>query len=117
MHWSTHPLRLVTVLASPIAENENLSLLGRLIYGPPGAGFWAESLYLGVPVIGLTLLGAWHGPKLHVLVLLGSFALLLALGRYASFYEVFYRVVPLWSAFRYPEKLMRVVSFSAAMLA
>jgi len=117
MHWSTHPLRLATVLASPIAENENLSLLGRLLYGPPGAGVWAESLYLGVPVIGLTLLGAWHGPKLRVLVLLGSFALLLALGRYVGFYEVFYHVVPLWSAFRYPEKLMGVVSFSAAILA
>src|SRR5437879_12209797 len=96
MHWSTHPLRLVTVLASPIAANENLSLLGRLLYGPPGAGVWAESLYLGVPVIGLTLLGAWYGPTLHVVAWVGSFALLLALARYAGVCEVFYRVLPLW---------------------
>src|SRR5207249_5022931 len=69
------------------------------------------------PVTGLALLGAWGRRDLRVLVLLGSLALLLALGRYGGLYEIFYKVVPLWSAFRYPEKLMGVVSFTTAMLA
>src|SRR3989454_11394451 len=79
--------------------------------------FLADSLYLGVPVMGLALLGAWGRRDLRVLVLLGSLALLLALGRYGGLYEIFYKVVPLWSAFRYPEKMMGVVSFTVAMLA
>src|SRR5207244_8879196 len=77
----------------------------------------ADSVYLGVPVTGLALLGAWSRRDLRVLVLLGSLALLLALGRYGGLYEIFYKVVPLWSAFRYPEKWLGVVSFVTAMLA
>ncbi len=120
-YWSTHPLRLLTVLASPVGENANPVEVGRLFFGTPqrGAmgGTWAESLYLGIPVSGLVLLGAWQRRDLRVLVVLGGAALLLALGRFGGLYEVFYHVVPLWSAFRYPEKLMGVVSFAAAMLA
>src|SRR5207245_9984880 len=48
---------------------------------------------------------------------LGLLAVLLALGKYGGLYEVFYHVVPLWSAVRYPEKLMGLVSFAVAMLA
>ncbi len=46
-----------------------------------------------------------------------ALALLLALGRYGGLYEVLYHVVPFWSAFRYPERLMGFVAFAAAMLA
>jgi hypothetical protein len=122
LRWSSHPLRLLTVLASPVGENANPADLGNFFFGSPPiaggiAGLWAESLYLGVPVTGLAILGAWHRRDLRVLGVLGVFALLLALGRYGGLYELFYRVVPLWSVFRYPEKLMGVVSFAAAMLA
>ncbi len=117
LSWSTHPLRLLTVLASPIGGNENPVQLGYYFFGSPRRGMWAESLYLGIPVTGLALLGARQRPDLRVLALLGGLTLLLALGRYGGLYEIFYRVVPLWSAFRYPEKLMGVVSFAAAMLA
>ncbi len=117
MVWSTHPLRLLTMLVSPIGEYANTSDMSRLFFGGPKWGLWAESLYLGVPVTGLALLGAWQRRDLRVLALLGGLALILALGRYGGLYEVFYRAVPLWSAFRYPEKLMGIASFAAAMLA
>src|SRR2546428_13118174 len=68
-------------------------------------------------MVGLALLGGWHRRDLRVLALLGGFALLLALGQFGGLYTVFYNVVPLWSAFRYPEKWMGVVSFAAAILA
>ncbi len=119
--WSTHPLRLVTVLASPIGENtdqadgEESSYSG--LRGREIGYFWAESLYLGVPVMGLALLGAWYRRDLRVLALIGILALLLSLGRWGGLYEVFYHVVPLWSAFRFPEKFMGLFSFAAAMLA
>jgi len=116
LYWSTHPLRLVTVVAAPVAEHASPMHVGRFFFGQPG-GLWAESLYLGLPVLGLALLGARHRRDLRVFVLLGGVALWLALGTYGGIYELFYRIIPLWAAFRYPEKLMGVVSFAAAMLA
>src|SRR2546428_4882772 len=116
--WSTHPLRLLTVLVSPLGQNANPYDMSKFFFGgPKWGGVWAESLYLGIPVTGLALLGAWRRRDLRLLALLGGFALVLALGRYGGLYELFYRVVPLWSAFRYPEKLMGIVAFAAAMLA
>jgi hypothetical protein len=114
---STHPLRLFTIVASPKIEKAVPVVVARVFRGSPQWGLWTNSLYLGVPVIGLALLGAWTRRDLRMLALLGCFALVLALGRYGGLYEVFYRVVPLWSAFRYPEKLMGIFSFAMAMLA
>jgi len=116
--WSTHPLRLVTMLASPIAEGRNLIFVARYLFDvTKHNGLWAESLYLGIPVMGLALLGAWTRRDLRVLIVLGGTALLLALGRFGGLYGFFYHMVPFWSAFRYPEKLMGVATFAAAMLA
>ncbi len=121
LYWSTHPLRLLTMLVSPVGGNVNPVEAGRLFFGIPHkviiGGFWAESLYLGIPMAGLALLGAWQRRDLRVLTLLGCFALLLSLGQFGGLYEVFYHVVPFWSAFRYPEKFMGVFSFATAMLA
>ncbi len=123
LHWSTHPLRLWTVLAAPVFEKTTMTEVGNFFLGTkpvaPGVvgGLWAESLYLGVPVIGLALLGAWHRRDLRMLALLAGAMLLLSLGRFGGLYQVFYHVVPLWSAFRYPEKFMGIVSFATAMLA
>lgn len=120
--WSMHPLRLLTVVASPVGDTDDERALAHAFFGgepwsEPRSGLWAESLYLGVPVVGLGVLGAWARRDLRVLALLGSVALVLALGRYAGLYAVFMHVIPFWSAFRYPEKLMGIASFSAAMLA
>jgi Bacterial membrane protein YfhO len=121
LYWSTHPLRLLTVLAAPVGESANPVEVGRIFFGTPQrgsvGGMLADSLYLGVPMMGLALIGGWHRRDLRLLALLGGFALLLALGRFGGLYAVLYNVVPLWSAFRYPEKWMGVVSFAAAILA
>jgi len=121
LYWSTHPLRLLTILAAPVGESANPVEVGRIFFGTPQrgsvGGMLADSLYLGVPMMGLALLGGWHRRDLRVLALLGGFALLLALGQFGGLYAVFYRLVPLWSAFRYPEKWMGVFSFAAAILA
>jgi len=117
VQWSTHPIRLFTILASPIIEKADPVVVARVFLGSPKWGLWADSLYLGVPVIGLAFLGAWQRRDLRVLALLGGLALLLALGRYGGLYEIFYTAVPLWSAFRFPEKLMGIFSFTMAMLA
>ena len=119
--WTTHPLRLLTVLAAPVGENIlSVATAGAAATDKPGifvGMFWAESLYLGLPVTGLAILGMWCRRDLHVLAWLAGFALLLALGRWGVLNEIFNHVVPLWSAFRYPEKFMGIVSFAVAMLA
>src|SRR5436309_5509268 len=117
VYWSTHPLRLATMVAAPLAAEADPVAVGRFFFGNPEYGMWADSLYVGIPAMGLALLGARHRRDLYVLVLLGGLALLLALGRYGGLYEIFYTAVPLWSAFRFPEKLMGIVSFAVAMLA
>jgi hypothetical protein len=119
--WSTHPLRLLTVLAAPVGQNVLPIDSDGLFFGGLQEKyigyFWAESLYLGIPLIGLAVLGVRHRRDLLVLTWLGGLALVLALGRYGGLYAIFSYVVPLWSAFRYPEKFMGIVSFAVAMLA
>jgi len=117
VQWSTHPFRLFTIVVSPIIEKADPAVLARVFLGSPKWGLWADSLYLGVPVMGLAFLGAWQRRDLRVLALLACFALFLSLGRYGGLYDFFYPVVPLWSAFRFPEKLMGIFSFAMAMLA
>ncbi len=117
VQWSTHPLRLFTIVASPITEKVDPVVVARVFLGSPKWGLWADSLYLGVPVIGLAFLGAWQRRDLRVLALLACVALFLSLGRFGGLYDAFYHLVPLWSAFRFPEKLMGIFSFAMAMLA
>ena len=124
LRWSTHPLRLVTIFASPVDGKVHPADMGRYFFGSPPtpieggiSGLLTESLYLGVPMTGLAVLGAWYRRDLRVLTVLGCFALLLALGRFGGLYELFSRLVPFWSAFRYPEKFMGIVSLAVAVLA
>ena len=117
LYWSTSPLRLVGMAASPLATTTDPVDLGNFFFDSPEHGLWANSLYLGIPVLGLAFLGAWHRRDVRFLALLGLLALFLALGRFGGLYDAFYRIVPLWSAFRFPEKLMGLVLFTAAMLA
>lgn len=122
IHWSTHPLRLLTLVLSPIVDDAEGDRIAAGLFGNNGqgrgpGGFWAESLYLGLPIVGLAILGAGRRRDLRVFTLLGTVGLLLALGSHGGIYDLFYDWVPLWSAFRYPEKLMGLVSFAIAMLA
>src|SRR2546422_878429 len=38
LYWSTHPLRLLTVLAAPVGENANPVDVGRIFFGTPQRG-------------------------------------------------------------------------------
>lgn len=121
IHWSTHPLRLLTMLMSPIGDSAQGDRIAETLFhtqeqGRGPAGFWAESLYLGLPVIGLGLAGLRRSGMLVVAVITVS-SIALAMGSYAGVYDLFYDWVPLWSAFRYPEKLMGIATFGLALLA
>lgn len=122
MDWSTHPLRILSLVVAPPASSDDEILVSHYFFGgrPPEetpVGYWAESLYMGIPVVGLACLGLWRRRDLKGLAAVGGLALLLALGKYGGLYELLYQFLPLWSAFRFPEKLMAIVSCMVAMLA
>jgi hypothetical protein len=122
IHWSTHPLRLVTMAMSPIGDASRGDQIAEALFhthdrsrGP--SGLWAESLYLGPVLMGLALLACWRRRDMHVFVVLGALSVVLAMGPHGGLYEVCYEWMPLWSSFRYPERLMGFATLALAMLA
>jgi hypothetical protein len=121
IHWSTHPLRLATVVASPIGDTSRGEQIAQALFhiqeqGLGPSGLWAESLYLGPVVLGLALAACWRRDML-VFTVLGTLSAVLAMGMYGGLYELLYEWMPLWSAFRTPEKFMGIATFALAMLA
>jgi hypothetical protein len=120
--WSTHPLRLAGLINGPGPMENFLDLeIAHAFFGAQApsqsmTGLWAESLYVGLPVFGLALLAGILGRGLRAFVIIGGVSLWLALGQYAGLFDALYGRMPLWTAFRYPEKFMGYVSFSIAML-
>jgi Bacterial membrane protein YfhO len=122
MRWSTHPLRLFSLAFSPIGESTDEERMARELFSGKDRsaevpGFLTESLYIGLPLLGLALVGMWHRRDLLVFTFLAVTALVLALGKYGGLYGLLVQVVPFWSAFRYPEKFMGLMSFALALLA
>ena len=121
IHWSTHPLRLMTLLVSPIDDGSLGDQIAQALFHTPESrgpsGLWAESLYLGPVVIGLAVTACWRRRDMRVFQVLGAFSVIFAMGSYGGLYEVLYQWMPLWSSFRYPEKLMGFATFALAMLA
>jgi membrane protein YfhO len=122
IHWSTHPLRLVTMAISPIGDGSRGDQLAQALFhthdrsrGP--SGLWAESLYLGPVLIGLAIVACRRRHDMRVFMVLGALSVVLAMGSYGGLYEVFYEWMPLWSSFRYPERIMGFATLALAMLA
>ena len=120
--WSTHPSRLLNLGITPLNDPDDGMRVAEAVAGKDKdplrlPGYWAESLYLGLPLLGLALIGTWRCRQLRSFVVMGGCGIVLALGKYGGVYEWFYDWVPLWAAFRYPEKFMGLVSISVAMLA
>lgn len=122
IHWSTHPLRLLTLFLSPIADGSRADQVGQALFqtqehGRGPSGLWAESLYLGPVLMGLAFVACWRRRDMRVFVVIAGVSLILAMGSYGAVYEFLYEWMPLWSAFRYPERLMGLATFALAMLA
>ena len=114
--WSVHPAGLPDLFAP--------RLLGRLPLGPEARALLFEgreplfaSMFLGVPALGLALLGAiasrsrWRG---FVLGALGT-ALVLSLGRYTPAFALVHAIPPL-SLIRYPAKYALPMALAWALL-
>jgi hypothetical protein len=114
--WSVHPAGLLELFAP--------RLLGRLPLGPETRLLLFEgreplfaSMFLGVPALGLAILGArasrsrWRG---YVLSALGG-ALLLALGRFTPVFALAHALPP-FSLIRYPAKYLLPLALAWALL-
>ncbi|NOK18051.1 YfhO family protein [Corallococcus carmarthensis] len=124
--FSLHPLRLWELLLGPFLADPvgtqgipNI-VVTRLV---PSGGFgrvWVDSVYLGAPACVLALAGFAASVRgWRAWVLAGAWMLLLALslGEALPVYGWVYQLVPFWRPFRYPEKLVPLVSLGLAAAA
>jgi hypothetical protein len=118
--WPLHPLRLYEVLLGPLfglggAPNGEVA---RLLLGHEVSQLWAGSVYFGLPWVVLALLGCvWRFRERAVrwAAAAAALVLLLALGARTPLYGLFFRFVPVWSSFRFPEKLTPVLFLLLAL--
>lgn len=116
-YWSLHPLSILDLVFpnvwSPFMPRPRFQFLREL--REPFLG----SLYLGIPAFGLVTAGLKGGLRSRAgfLLLLGTAATLVALGRHSGFYDLLIALLPPLRIFRYPVKAMILVGFSWALLA
>jgi hypothetical protein len=117
--FSLAPLRFVDfVIAHPFVESADAPQPTAL-FGVQGfGGLWADSLYLGAPALALGFAALrCKVPRAGWLFVVAALGVLLALGRHLPLYALVYRALPVWRAFRYPEKLLVFTTFALAALA
>lgn len=117
--WSLHPLRLIELVAGSVPSASSQGIPSFLLQAPL-RGVWADAVYAGAPVvalaIGATTRHAERHPCAPGLAIAGVVGLLLAMGSYGGLFVVAREVLPFWSAFRYPEKLLPFATLSVALL-
>ncbi|HEX8822527.1 MAG TPA: YfhO family protein [Archangium sp.] len=121
--FSFHPLQLIEMVLGPLyIDPETGSVASTRLAGELFQmglhTFWVSSVHVGFPA--LLLLGAalWanrRDPLTWKVTGLALFVLALALGHHLPLYRWFYQWVPLWSSFRYPEKLLPYLLFLGAL--
>src|SRR5215472_11420287 len=121
--WSLHPARLPELFFGDVVHwapgSDVPNLIRREILG--SEGLWSTTVSLGALVAfgaSLALLLGKKGRRANLILLATAVVLIwLALGGFGKLYEVAYRFVPLWSAFRFPEKLVLPASLPLVLLA
>ena len=124
MKWSSPPVRLIEWLLgapwpSDFIDDLGLDFARRYLTHAPG-GTWAVSLFLGPVIAALALCGVLRPTSRRRRVLwaiLALLAVILTLGSHAGLYHLLWRWLPLWSAFRYPEKLAPFAILPLCLLA
>lgn len=111
-YWSLHPLRLPELVLAGFSPLGHPGRAEALFGSTPGYLLWAEALGGSALLAALAVVGgASAAPRRVRAVLLGSLAvgLLLALGKYGGLYRAVHAWVPLFKAFRWPEKFTPLV--------
>lgn len=119
-YWSLHPLRLPELVLAGFSPLGHPGRAEALFGSTPGYLLWAEALGGSALIAVLAAVGgASAAPRRVRAVLLGSLALglVLALGKYAGLYRLVHAFVPLFKAFRWPEKFTPLALAPLAALA
>lgn len=121
--WSLHPLRTLELLfgtAYPLSYYYLYPVeFGRGLGAPDWGMLFSSSVTVGtMALIGALTLAVSRKMSRGELVLgaSGALALWLSFGKWGWLYGVFHRFVPVWSAFRYPQKLVVYTALSLAIL-
>jgi hypothetical protein len=120
--YSFHPLKLFELVLGPLYIDASGTVASSQLAGEVFQmglySFWVSSVHVGFPAL-LLLGGAFWAHRRHPLTwkvtVLALFVLALALGHHLPLYGWFYKWVPLWSSFRYPEKLLPYLLFLCAL--
>jgi hypothetical protein len=121
--YSFHPLMLPELVLGPLYLDPATGTvasdrLANELFQMDLYSFWVSSVHVGFPALLLLVGTLWahrRDPLLWKVLVLALLVLGLALGRHLPLYGWFYRWVPLWSSFRYPEKLLPYVLFLLAL--
>lgn len=107
LQWALAPARLVEWVVPGLARGPLEGLPAGAAGPRPDALPFAESVYLGAPLVFAAVLGARRGGRRTTSLLTAAAAALLwlALGHHLGARQLL-DDVPVWSRFRYPEKLM-----------
>jgi hypothetical protein len=113
--WSFPALRILELgLANPYVETSETEIF-RLLYGD-STHPWATSVYLGPCALSLAAIGARGDRRMTGILVAGLGCLYLALGPNYGLERAFTALVPLWSGFRFPEKMVVFAGLAAAVL-
>lgn len=87
------------------------------LWVPPN--HWAGSYYLGIGTVALALIGVWrsHTRRVIVLLCLGMFGLLMALGGHGQVYRWVTSILPVLGFLRFPVKFVIIATFAIPTLA
>ncbi len=108
--WSVHPLRLLDLMLGNVflAGVRDQGTVTLQILSTGAYGFWADSLYVGLPALFLAGIGLWAYRRQPMAWIAAGFVLvflLLAFGKHFPLYGWAFKLLPPWRPFRYPEKL------------
>lgn len=119
--WSTHPLRLAEMFLGDLLRYRPLGHgvdVHTLVVGGNRSP-WQLTTFVGtLGLLGLVLIPVGHARRriATAFALLAGGLLWLALGRYGGVYHLAFRLLPVWDAFRYPEKLLPYVQVLLAVV-
>lgn len=117
--WSLPPQRLwELMLPLPFGATSPVTTFwAKAIVGKTWSNFYFASLYTGALAVPLSVLGL-RGLDRRGRVMVGGAALLvaMAMGATLPFYHFARAVIPLWGAFRYPERLVVLPCLGLAFL-
>ena len=115
--FSLPPMTLDTIIF-PDAYGNPLGPVSPIIVNPP-VSYWELGLYLGIPplLFGAIALVFRQNRQVLLFLILALFSLLFSFGSFFPLYGLFYQLIPGFSMFRIPSRMLFVFTFSLAIIA